>query len=167
MAYLTQYSGSVPVIKFNIDQTLMTIGQGFEMDICVPEEGISDYHAAIEAIKQDKTYRYIVKSREDEPLLDINGETLSHAELKDGDWLTLGGVEFQFKDDGINNIKEVEISSSLEDTKHNIQPRTKKEPNESDALALMKELKQEVESIKTKTEKVIEDNRFSRRLSLF
>ena len=167
MAYLTQYSGSAPVIKFNIDQTHMTIGQDFEMDICVPEDGVSDNHAAIEAIKHEESYRFVVKSREDEPLLDINGDTVSIAELQDGDWLTIGGVEFQFTDDGVNDIKKVDISTSVDVTEMKVQPHAKIESKESDAITLMKELKQEVESIKTKTEEVIEDSRFSRRLSLF
>ena len=167
MAYLTQYSGSVPIIKFNIDQSLMTIGQDINMDICVPEDGISDNHAAIEAIKHEESYRFVVKSREDEPLLDINGETVSTAELQDGDWLTIGGVEFQFFDDGVNDIKKVDISISDDVVEMKVQPHAKIESKQSEALTLMKELKQEVESIKTTTEEVIEDSRFSRRLSLF
>ena len=157
MAYLTQYSGSVPIIKFNIDQHLMTIGQDINMDICVPEDGISDNHAAIEAIKHEESYRFVVKSHEDEPLLDINGETVSIAELQDGDWLTIGGVEFQFFDDGVNNIKKVDISTSVEVMEIKVQPQAKTESKQSDALTLMKELRQEV----------VEDSRFSRRLSLF
>ncbi len=107
MAYLTQYSSSVPVIKFNIEQSVMTIGQNFDMDICVPEDGISESHATVEAIKEAQSYRFIIKSNEDEPLLELNGAAVSHAELKDNDWITIGGVEFQFTDDGVNEIKEM------------------------------------------------------------
>ncbi len=107
MAYLTQYSSSVPVIKFNIDQSLMTIGQNFDMDICVPEDGISESHATVEAIKEEQSYRFIIKSNADEPLLELNGAAVSNAELKDNDWITIGGVEFQFTDDGVNEIKEM------------------------------------------------------------
>ena len=107
MAYLTQYSSSVPVIKFNIDQSLMTIGQNFDMDICVPEDGIAESHATVEAIKEAQSYRFIIKSNADEPLLELNGAAVSHAELKDSDWIVIGGVEFQFTDDGVNEIKEM------------------------------------------------------------
>ena len=107
MAYLTQYSSSVPVIKFHIDQSLMTIGQNFDMDICVPEDGIAESHATVEAIKEAQSYRFIIKSNVDESLLELNGAPVSHADLKDSDWIVIGGVEFQFTDDGVNEIKEI------------------------------------------------------------
>ena len=110
MAHLTQYSSSVPVIKFHIDQSVMTIGQDFEMDICVPEDGMADNHAAIEALNDGNSFRFVVSSHDSELLLQLNGETVSHAELKDGDWLTIGGVEFQFTDDGNNDIKQTTAS---------------------------------------------------------
>ena len=66
MAYLTQYSSSVPVIKFNIDQFVMTIGQSLDMDICVPEDGVAESHATVEAIKEAQSYRFTIKSNADE-----------------------------------------------------------------------------------------------------
>lgn len=107
MAYLTQYSSSVPVIKFNIDQSFMTIGQNFDMDICIPEDGIAESHATVEAIKESQSYHFIIKSNADETLLELNGTAVSHAELKNNDWIIIGGVEFQFTDDGVNEIKEM------------------------------------------------------------
>lgn len=166
MAYLTQYSVNVPVIKFNIDQTLMTMGQDIEMDICVPEDGISDNHASVEAIKHGESYRFVVKCCEEKLLFDINGETASISELQDGDWLIIGGVEFKFTDDGVNDIKEVEVPTLVNVEVKKTQSQSTYKPKKSEALTLMKELKQEVESITTKTEKVIEENKFSRRLSL-
>ena len=111
MAHLTQYSNSVPLIQFNIDQLFMTIGQDFEMDICIPEDGVAANHASIEALKKSESYSYIIKSREDELLIGLNGKTVSQAELQDGDWLIIGGVEFQFTDDGVNEIKEQAVAS--------------------------------------------------------
>ncbi len=111
MAHLTQYSNSVPLIQFNIDQSFMTIGQDFEMDICIPEDGVAANHALIEALNKSESYSFIIKSREDELLIELNGETVSHAELQDGDWLIIGGVEFQFTDDGVNEIKEQVVSN--------------------------------------------------------
>ncbi len=111
MAHLTQYSNNVPIIQFNIDQLLMTIGQDFEMDICIPEDGIAANHATIEALKKTESYSFIIKSREDELLIELNGETVSQAELQDGDWLIIGGVEFQFTDDGVTEIKEHAVAS--------------------------------------------------------
>lgn len=105
MAHLTQYSSSVPVIKFNIDQTLMTIGQNLEMDICIPEDGVADNHASFEAIKQDDSYRFVVISAEDDTSIELNGESVTTAEVKDGDWILIGEVEFQFTDDGVYDIK--------------------------------------------------------------
>ncbi len=142
VAYLTQFSNSVPVIKYHIDQVLMTIGQDIDMDICVPEEGIAENHALVEAIKQTDSYRFIIKSREDETLLELNGETVSHAELQDGDWLIIGGVEFQFTDDGVNTI----VEADLEDTTIiNLEKAETNENTGSEALQLVKELKQELE----------------------
>lgn len=146
MAYLTQYSNSVPVIKYHIDQIVMTIGQDIEMDICVPEDGVADNHAAVEAFKQAEEYHYIIKSREDEPLLQLNGETVSHAELKDGDWLIIGEIEFQFTDDGVDLIsEEIIVSADVVSLEATISQKTVEENNESEALQLIKELKEELE----------------------
>ena len=164
VAYLTQYSNSVPVIKFYIDQSLMTIGQDIDMDICVSEDGIADNHASVEAVKQGESYRFTVKSREDESLLDINGNAVSHAELQDGDWLTIGGVEFQFTNDGVNEIKQLEISTPVTEIDIAKPQQINKEAKESDALTLIKEIKKEVESITTGE---VEDSHFSRRLNFF
>ena len=179
MAYLTQYSSSVPVIKFHIDQALMTIGQHFDMDICIPEDGIADSHAAVEAIKQLESYRYIIKSNENEAPLELNGATVAHAELQDGDWLIIGGVEFQFTDDGIDQIKDAVNSTATQVTKSKPAASVKAElsiektPTDStvskaaspSALDVIKELKEEVESITT--EELVDDSQFSRRLRFF
>ncbi len=159
MAYLTQYSNSVPVVKFYIEQSLMTIGQKIEMDICVPEEGVADNHATVEAIKQpeSESYRFVIQSQEEDALLDLNGENISYADLHDGDWLNIGGVEFQFTDDGIDAIKEIveSISEPLE--------------QKQDALALVKELKDELqkELNPMTTKEFIANSRQSRRRLAF
>lgn len=161
MAYLTQYSNSVPVIKFHIDQTIMTIGQDFEMDICIPEDGVAENHATIEAIKQTESYRFVVKSHENETSLDINGETTMKADLQDGDWLIIGGVEFQFTDDGVNEIKEsatVKVAESKEEACQG-----------SEALKLVKGLKQELENeaLPMSTKDFLAQSRQSRRRLVF
>jgi len=162
VAYLTQYSSSVPVIKFHIDQSIMTIGQNFEMDICIPEDGVAENHATLEAIKQTESYRFIVRIHENETALDLNGETTSTAELHDGDWLIIGGVEFQFTDDGVNAIKDsspVKVVAAVEEPVY----------KESDALKLVKELKQglenEVQPMSTK--EFLAQSRQSRRRLVF
>lgn len=164
MAYLTQYSSSVPVIKHNIEQTYMTIGQNMEMDICVVEDGVAESHATVEAVKFSEVYRFTVQSQENESPLELNGDTVSQAELQDGDWLVIGGVEFQFTDDGIDPVSEV-IPTITETTPQAPSLQAESAVNievESDALQLMKDLKEEVESISTKD--FIEDSRFSRRI---
>ena len=165
MAYLTQYSSNIPVIKFHIDQTLMTIGQDFDMDICVPEEGIADNHATVEAVEKSGMYRFIIKSHEDESLLGLNGEATSTAELKDGDWLVIGGVEFQFTDDGIDAIKQ---SDNQTPANVNIASKSvviEKKNNDSAAMKLIKELKEELEPMTTK--EFIANSRKSRRRLAF
>ena len=166
MAYLTQYSSNIPVIKFHIDQTLMTIGQDFDMDICVPEDGLADNHATVETVEQSGMYRFIVKSHENESPLDLNGETISTAELKNGDWLVIGGVEFQFTDDGINAIKQSNTEITV---KAKVSPKTvvvEKKNNDSAALKLIKELKEELEQPMT-TKEFIANSRKSRRRLAF
>jgi pSer/pThr/pTyr-binding forkhead associated (FHA) protein len=111
VAYLTQFSSSVPVIKFLIDQSVMTIGQDFEMDICIPDDGIANNHATLEASKQAGSYLFSIKSQKNESLLQLNGVETAQVDLKDGDWLIIGDVEFQFTDDGANDIKEMAKSS--------------------------------------------------------
>ena len=181
MAYLTQYSSSVPLIKYHIDQTLMTIGQDIDMDICVPEDGIAENHAMIEAVKSSETYHFIIKSTENDTLLELNGEIISNAEIQDGDWLSIGGVEFQFTDDGVDPVV-VEITQSQE---HDVviqavsQPMVKPtlvrkitsevESNASEALQLIRELKEELQDI-TKplsTKEFIANSRQSRRRLAF
>jgi len=151
VAFLTQFSNSVPVIKFNIDQSVMTIGQDFEMDICVPEDGIADNHATVEITKQGEKYSFIVKSRNKTNALQINGHSTLEAELKNGDWLIIGSIEFQFTDDGIYKIKDniVPIKSALK-------PKT----DTNEELA-----KEEIKPMSTKA--FIEESRFSRRLNRF
>ena len=168
MAYLTQFSNSVPLIKFHIDQSLMTIGQDFEMDICIPEDGIADNHATIEAIKQTDSYRFIVTSREEESLLDLNGSSVAQAELQDGDWIIIGDVEFQFTDDGENSIKEVVISKSVKD-EAKVTKISKSEKTDSPAMDLLKDLQEEIKNgIQSKprkmtTKEFIANSRQSRR----
>ncbi len=169
MAYLTQYSNSVPVIKYHIEQTLMTIGQDIDMDICVPEDGIAENHAAIEAIKYADSYRFIIKSSESEASLELNGEAVSHAELQDGDWLIIGGIEFQFTDDGVNSIvdEKTTIPAPIVATKPELLQKTEK--NESEALKLIKGLKEELlDDVKPLTTKeFIANSRNSRRRLAF
>lgn len=152
MAYLTQYSNSVPVIKFPIDQVLMTIGQHIDMDICVPEDGIADKHAELEAINHSETYHFIIKSVQEQQTIQLNGESVSHAELQDGDWLLIGDIEFQFTNDGVNEIEGV------------IVPIIKESPKPVE-LNLAEDFKDDVPAIKTA--QMLRENRFSRRLNRF
>lgn len=167
MAYLTQYSGSVPVIKFNIDQSVMTIGQDLDMDICVPEDGISENHAKIEAAKRNESYRFTIKSREEEPEITINGETVSIAELKDGDWIVIGDVEFQFSDDGINDIKHVETPIVEKAAEKVSTPELQLANSQSVKAPLEPTQELQVEAEPMVTDTLHDDHRFSRRLNFF
>ncbi|MCK5386974.1 MAG: FHA domain-containing protein [Gammaproteobacteria bacterium] len=171
MAYLTQYSNSVPVIKYHIEQTLMTIGKDIDMDICVPEDGIAENHAAVEAIKYADSYRFTIKSSESEASLELNGEAVSRAELQDGDWLVIGGVEFKFTDDGVNSIAEEKttIPAPVIVATPKPEPLQKTQNNESEALKLIKGLKEELQDdVKPLTTKeFIANSRSSRRRLAF
>ena len=175
MAYLTQYSNSVPVIKYHIEQSLMTIGQHIEMDICIPEDGMAEDHAAVEAVKNGQSYRFIIKSTKEDSPLELNGETVSYAEMQNNDWLVIGGVEFQFTDDGINLIKDkTEIASSPARIKEKptlvvTESIAKKQNNDSEALKLIKDLKQDLQdaSKPLTTKEFIANSRQSRRRLAF
>lgn len=181
MAYLTQYSSSVPLIKYHIDQVLMTIGQNIDMDICVPEDGIAENHAMLEAIKSAETYRFIIKSTEKDMSLQLNGEAVLDAEIHNGDWLIIGGIEFQFTDDGDNSSLEETLQAPVQDLQvqgvselkakprlvRNITPEV--ENNASEALQLIRELKEDLQDI-TKplsTKEFIANSRQSRRRLAF
>ena len=154
VAYLTQFSNSVPVIKFPIDQSLMTIGQNIDMDICVPEEGIAEKHAEIEVIQHGQAYQFVVKSTETNATIQHNGNTVSQAELQDGDWLLIGEIEFQFSNDGVNEIKDENILSfNIASTE------TVKLSHPASALP--------EEPRVMKTAQLLSENRFSRRLNRF
>lgn len=172
MAYLTQFSSSVPVIKYPIDQLVMTIGQDIEMDICVPEDGLAENHAAVEVIQDNESYRFVIKTSENMPLFELNGETAEEAELKDGDWLIIGGVEFQFTDDGVNSFVETnEVSiPAVDDKPQLVQNMTNKaDISGSEALQLIRELKEDLEdkSKPLSTKEFIANSRQSRRRLAF
>lgn len=159
VAYLTQYSNSIPVIKYHIDQVLMTLGQDIDMDICVPEDSIAANHASIEAIRQQSgSFRFIIKSREDESQVQLNGEIVTHAELQDGDWLLIGDIEFQFTDDGVNSI--VEDVTQVQPVAVEAEELTLAENTESEALQLVKELKQGLQDEIIEEEKPLSTKEF-------
>lgn len=161
MAYLTQFSSNIPVIKFVIDQQVMTIGQDIEMDICVPEEGIADNHAVVEAIEEAGSYRFIIKSHKEESLFDLNGVTTASATLENGDWVVISGVEFQFTDDGVDAIKKGGVQA--------VSATLTAKPTESPALKLIKDLKQELQEDfrPMSTKEFIANSRKSRRRLAF
>lgn len=168
MAYLTQYSDSIPVVKFPIDQEVMTIGQHIEMDICIPEEGMAESHAALQAVSCSESYTFTIKS-EAEQVLVINGEETTQADLKDGDWITVGGIEFQFTDDGQYDFQVVEaqvveipVAEPVE-VSQVVEPVSQKQAEEPAALKIIQEIKEEVESM-TPESMVADSHQFSRRL---
>lgn len=175
MAYLTQYSNSVPIIKHPIDQAVMTIGQNIDMDICVPEDGIAESHAAVETIKSADTYRFLIKIAGTESLLKLNGVSVSRTEIQDGDWLACGDVEFQFTDDGVNLIKDIPSSTvahapSVEEKSKLTQKKAAStEACDSDALKLIKELKEDLQDVSKPltTKEFIANSRQSRRRLAF
>lgn len=111
MAYITQYSNSVPVVKFPLDQYVLSIGQAIEADICVPEEGIADKHAQLEITQQTECFQFQIITL-DNAQISVNGNNVSQATLKDGDWIVIGDIEFQFTDDGVNEIKLIAMDNS-------------------------------------------------------
>lgn len=165
MAYITQYSNSVPVIRFNIEQVKTCIGQDIEMDICVPEEGVAQCHAGIRAIKGPTGYRYMVESFDEKTQVTLNEHPVSMAELADGDWLQIGEVEFQFSDDGVDHIKE-ESPAEKHDASKKEKVASLAEPETVADVFEQEEIKEEPAVARLSTREFIEKNR-SRRLRMF
>ena len=111
MAYITQYSNSVPVVKFPLDQYVLSIGQAIEADICVPEDSIADKHAQLEITQQTECFQFQIITL-DNSHISVNGNSVSQATLKDGDWIVIGDIEFQFTDDGVNEIKLIAMDDN-------------------------------------------------------
>ena len=98
-------------------------------------------------------------------LLELNGAAISHAELKNNDWINIGGVEFQFTDDGVNEIKETTKTAAA--SLRSVKP------------AMVKQLVQPLETVKEKpvvqsnndktmtTKEYVAKSRYSRRRLAF
>lgn len=160
MAYLTQYSSSVPVIKFPIEQAQMSIGQDIDMDICVPEDSLADNHACLKVVQELDTTRFIIMPSDNQNSIELNGQIVEQANLQNGDWLVLGEVEFQFTDDGINEIDK-STASKLDILLKN---RAESEISQP-ALSALNE-KAPPQDVKLASATVEDDATFSRRLSL-
>ncbi|KPL52456.1 FHA domain-containing protein [Prosthecomicrobium hirschii] len=84
-----------------VDQPRVTIGRHSDDDIRVKDVTVSRHHAVLQMNAQGlfEIHNQTAGRSEPNPLL-VNGVYREHAELADGDLVTIGGVTFRFRREG-------------------------------------------------------------------
>ncbi len=77
-----------------LESTLLTIGRGLNNDIILEDTRVSRHHAEL----RYKTRRFWVTDLNSTNGTYINGERISEADLRNGDVLSLGGLELTFRE---------------------------------------------------------------------
>jgi hypothetical protein len=77
-----------------LESTLLTIGRGLNNDIILEDTRVSRHHAQL----RYKTRRFWVTDLNSTNGTYINGERISEADLRNGDILSLGGLELTFRE---------------------------------------------------------------------
>lgn len=77
-----------------LESTLLTMGRGLNNDIILEDTRVSRHHAQL----RYKTRRFWVTDLNSTNGSYINGERISEADLRDGDILSLGGLELTFRE---------------------------------------------------------------------
>lgn len=78
-----------------LESTLLTIGRGLDNDIILEDTRVSRQHAQL----RYKTRRFWVTDLQSTNGTYINGERISEADLRNGDVLSLGGLELTFREE--------------------------------------------------------------------
>jgi hypothetical protein len=78
-----------------LESTLLTIGRGLNNDIILEDTRVSRHHAQL----RYKTRRFWVTDLNSTNGTFINGERISEADLRNGDILSLGGLELTFREE--------------------------------------------------------------------
>jgi len=102
MALLILIQDDSSGVRFHIDKPKLTIGRGQENDICLDDELVSKYHAAIEAvIKEDEDMRieYFLHDQDSTNFSFVNDERVKIRRLAQDDVVRIGKNNFRFVDD--------------------------------------------------------------------
>lgn len=84
--------GTVPITKSEV-----VIGRHSEDDVHIPDVRVSRHHARLVNTDGKYTIHNLTALRSEPNPLEINGVEREHAELHDGDQVSLGGVTFTFR----------------------------------------------------------------------
>jgi pSer/pThr/pTyr-binding forkhead associated (FHA) protein len=84
--------GTIPLTKSEL-----IIGRHSEDDINIPDIRVSRHHARLTSTDGKFTIHNLTALRSEPNPLEINGVEREHAELHDGDQVSLGGVTFTFR----------------------------------------------------------------------
>lgn len=168
MPFLVQFAGGAPVIKFALDKRTLSIGQDFNADICVQEEGIAEHHALIEIQpSQDNAlaYQVVIKARQDQ-LMWVNEAVCEEACLQDNDWVRLGDIDFEYSAEG--NFEFAEETSVAErvatpalDTRQS-EPAFMPQPSQAEPDTDVAK-----PDLSAARQTSLQNTRFSRRLNIF
>jgi pSer/pThr/pTyr-binding forkhead associated (FHA) protein len=77
-----------------LESTLLTLGRGLANDIILEDTRVSRHHAQL----RYKNRRFWVTDLNSTNGTFINGERISEADLRNGDVLSLGGLELTFRE---------------------------------------------------------------------
>lgn len=108
MAYIVQYANGVPAVKHEISQLSMSIGEGMENDVCLPEDGVSALHAVLVAVQDEasEAYRYFIKPADTDLSISVNDSNVSDLiQLHENDLLQIGEVTLRFTNENDCLIK--------------------------------------------------------------
>lgn len=77
-----------------LESTLMTIGRGLNNDVILEDTRVSRHHAQV----QYKTRRFWLTDLKSTNGTYVNGERITEADLRNGDVVSLGGLELTFQE---------------------------------------------------------------------
>ena len=106
MAFLLGMSECVKGRKFEIDSDSVSVGRSSDNDLVIEHETISSKHCVLERVGD--VYKLVDKGSTNGTM--VNSETISERELKPGDVIQFGAVEFVF--DG----EELKVSDDRPDS---------------------------------------------------
>ncbi len=100
MALLILIQDDSSGVRFHIDKPKLTIGRSEDNDICLDDELVSKYHAAIEAmVKEDRRIEYFLHDQESTNFSFVNDERVKIRRLSQDDIIRIGKNNFRFIDD--------------------------------------------------------------------
>ncbi len=108
MALLILLQDDSSGVRFHIDKPKMTIGRGKDNDICLEDELVSKFHAAVEAVvKEDEEMKveYYLHDQDSTNFSFVNDERVKIRRLSQDDVIRIGKNNFKFVDDQESDLE--------------------------------------------------------------